>query len=142
MRLAASSFPPVFPLLSDTVISPLFPGIPGRFPLAIGTQWFGANGHVAMATIVARKRADGPRFTARIRLTRDGDLIHEETKTFSTKAAARESRWHAPPNVVGFGCDQSTRHYDDFSVASGWLLERTTALPGGCAALASVIAAP
>lgn len=43
-----------------------------------------------MATIVARKRADGPRFTARIRLTRDGELIHKETKTFSTKAAARE----------------------------------------------------
>jgi hypothetical protein len=34
-RAAKSSFPPVFPLLSDTVISPLFPGIRGRLSLAI-----------------------------------------------------------------------------------------------------------
>jgi hypothetical protein len=34
-RAEKSSFPPVFPLLSDTVISPLFPGIPRRSSLAI-----------------------------------------------------------------------------------------------------------
>lgn len=33
-RAEKSSFPPVFPLLSDTVISPLFPRIRGRFLLA------------------------------------------------------------------------------------------------------------
>jgi integrase len=43
-----------------------------------------------VATIVTRKRADGPRFTARIRMTRDGELIHKETETFSTKAAAKD----------------------------------------------------
>jgi hypothetical protein len=43
-----------------------------------------------MATIVARKRADGPRFTARIRLKRNGELIHKESRTFSTKGAAKE----------------------------------------------------
>jgi hypothetical protein len=34
-RAEKSSFPPAFPLLSATVISPLFPGIPGLFSLAI-----------------------------------------------------------------------------------------------------------
>lgn len=43
-----------------------------------------------MATIVARKRAAGPRFSALIRLTRDGELVHGESRTFSTKAAAKE----------------------------------------------------
>lgn len=43
-----------------------------------------------MATIVARKRADGPRYTAIIRLYRDGQLLHRESQTFSTNAAARE----------------------------------------------------
>ena len=43
-----------------------------------------------MATIVARKRADGPRFTAVVRLNRDGKLVHRESKTFSTRAAAKE----------------------------------------------------
>jgi hypothetical protein len=37
-RAARSSFPPFFPLLSGTVISPLFPGIPERFSLAIVTK--------------------------------------------------------------------------------------------------------
>jgi uncharacterized protein YqjF (DUF2071 family) len=43
-----------------------------------------------MATIVARKRADGPRFTARIRLKRNGELVHKESRTFSPKGAAKE----------------------------------------------------
>jgi hypothetical protein len=43
-----------------------------------------------MATIVARKGASGPSFQARVRLTRDGELIHQESKTFTTRAAARE----------------------------------------------------
>lgn len=42
-----------------------------------------------MATIVARKRADGPRVTARIRLKRNGELVHKESRTFSTKAPRR-----------------------------------------------------
>src|SRR5690606_28946188 len=36
------------------------------------------------------KRAAGPRFTARIRLKRDGELVHKESRTFSTKGAAKE----------------------------------------------------
>jgi hypothetical protein len=43
-----------------------------------------------MATILTRKRADGLRFTARIRLTRDGKPVYTESQTFSTKTAARE----------------------------------------------------
>ena len=43
-----------------------------------------------MATIVARKGANGPSFQARVRLTRDGELIHKESRTFSTKTAAKE----------------------------------------------------
>jgi len=42
-----------------------------------------------MATIVARKGASGPSFQARVRLTSDGGLIHKESKTFSTKTAAK-----------------------------------------------------
>jgi integrase len=42
-----------------------------------------------MATIVTRKGAAGPSFQARLRLTRDGELIHKESRTFSTKAAAK-----------------------------------------------------
>lgn len=37
-RAEKSSFPPVFPLLSKTVISPLFPGISRRLSLAIVSQ--------------------------------------------------------------------------------------------------------
>lgn len=43
-----------------------------------------------MATIVARKRADGLRHTAIIRLKKDGEIIHREAQTFSTRAAAKE----------------------------------------------------
>lgn len=43
-----------------------------------------------MATIVTRKRADGPRYTAIIRLKRDGVIVHREAQTFSTKVAAKE----------------------------------------------------
>ncbi|GFE87812.1 tyrosine-type recombinase/integrase [Steroidobacter agaridevorans] len=42
-----------------------------------------------MATIVTRKGESGPSFQARLRLTRNGELIHKESKTFSTKAAAK-----------------------------------------------------
>lgn len=42
-----------------------------------------------MATIVTRKGVAGPSFQARLRLTRDGELIHKESKTFATKAAAK-----------------------------------------------------
>lgn len=43
-----------------------------------------------MATIVARKRADGTTaYTAQIRLKRGGVLIHSESKTFTRRAAAK-----------------------------------------------------
>ena len=41
-----------------------------------------------MATIVARKGATGPSFQARERLTRDGDLIHKESKAGDLTLAA------------------------------------------------------
>jgi hypothetical protein len=43
-----------------------------------------------MATIVTRKGATGPSFQARLRLTRNGELIHKESRTFATKGAAKE----------------------------------------------------
>lgn len=44
-----------------------------------------------MGTIVARRRKDGTTgYTARIRLKRDGRLVHTETETFSRKALAQE----------------------------------------------------
>ena len=52
-------------------------------------KWPWDNWEVVMATIVARKGATGPSFRARVRLTPDGELIQKESKTFSTKTAAK-----------------------------------------------------
>jgi len=48
--------------------------------------------HVAlMGTITARRRKDGSTgYTAQIRIKRDGQLVHSESETFSTKALAKE----------------------------------------------------
>lgn len=44
-----------------------------------------------MGTITARRRRDGTTgYTAQIRLKRDGQLVHTEAETFSTKALAKE----------------------------------------------------
>lgn len=43
-----------------------------------------------MGTITARKRADGVRYTAQIRMRRDGAIIHTESETFSKRALAQE----------------------------------------------------
>lgn len=42
-----------------------------------------------MATITARKRADGVKYTAQIRLKKDGKVYHTEAKTFERKALAK-----------------------------------------------------
>jgi integrase len=44
-----------------------------------------------MAHILARKRASGIRYTANIRITRDGVILHREAKTFELRSAAE--RW-------------------------------------------------
>ena len=49
----------------------------GKCPQIV-TKWLGDTWSVAMATIVARKRADGPRFTTQIRLERNGELAASE----------------------------------------------------------------
>jgi hypothetical protein len=43
-----------------------------------------------MATIVTRRGADGLSFQARIRLARDGKLVHKESRTFLTRTAAKD----------------------------------------------------
>jgi len=44
-----------------------------------------------MGTITARRRKDGSTgYTAQIRIKRDGQLVHSESETFSTKALAKE----------------------------------------------------
>lgn len=43
-----------------------------------------------MATIVTSKGADGPSFQARVRLTKNREIVFKESKTFATKVAARE----------------------------------------------------
>lgn len=87
-RAEKSSFPPVFPLFSETVISPLFPGLwaffAGNCPKFV-PKWAWDNWEVAMVTIVTRKGANGPGFQARLRLTRNGKLVHKESRTFATK---------------------------------------------------------
>lgn len=65
-----------------------------------------------MATILARRRKDGATsYTVRIRLKADGEIIHEEAKTFDGRAwkrrdverwaAKREAELHAPGAVHG-----------------------------------------
>ena len=43
-----------------------------------------------MATITSRKRKDGMRYTAVIRLRRNGKVVHSETETFSKKSLAKD----------------------------------------------------
>lgn len=44
-----------------------------------------------MGAIVSRRRKDGATgYTAQIRLKRDGQLVHSESETFSTRALAKE----------------------------------------------------
>lgn len=65
-----------------------------------------------MATIQTRKRRDGSTgYTVRIRIKRDGVIVHEEAKTFDGRrykrrdverwASAREHELHAPDAVLG-----------------------------------------
>lgn len=55
-----------------------------------------------MATITSRKRKDGMRYTALIRIKRNGKVVHSETETFDKKslakdwAARRESELRVP----------------------------------------------
>lgn len=42
-----------------------------------------------MGTIIERKRATGVRYTAQIRIKRDGQVVHQEAETFSTRQAAK-----------------------------------------------------
>lgn len=43
-----------------------------------------------MATITARKRASGTRYTAQIRMKRDGRIVYTESETFDKKGLAKE----------------------------------------------------
>jgi len=58
-----------------------------------------------MATITSRKRKDGMRYSAQIRIKRNGKVVHTETETFDKKSLAKE--WAArreselkQPNVL------------------------------------------
>lgn len=42
-----------------------------------------------MGTIIERKRATGTRYTAQIRIKRDGKVVHHESETFSRRDAAK-----------------------------------------------------
>lgn len=42
-----------------------------------------------MGTIIERKRATGVRYTAQIRIKRDGKVVHQEAETFSRRDAAK-----------------------------------------------------
>tara|TARA_R100000687_G_C6438807_1_gene159449 strand:- start:363 stop:1421 length:1059 start_codon:yes stop_codon:yes gene_type:complete len=42
-----------------------------------------------VATITARKRKSGTQYTARIRVKRDGQIVHQESETFARKALAK-----------------------------------------------------
>ena len=43
-----------------------------------------------MATIIARKRKDGMRYTAVVRIKRNGKVIHSESETFDKKSLAKQ----------------------------------------------------
>ena len=43
-----------------------------------------------MATIIPRKRKDGMRYTAQVRLKHHGKVIHFESETFDKKSLAKE----------------------------------------------------
>jgi len=43
-----------------------------------------------MATITSRKRKDGAKYTAQIRLKRNGKVVHTESETFGKKSLAKD----------------------------------------------------
>ena len=43
-----------------------------------------------MATITSRKRKDGTKYTAQIRLECNGKVVHTESETFSKKSLAKD----------------------------------------------------
>lgn len=83
-----------------------------------------------MATITARKRAGGTRYTAQIRITQKGVVVYTESDTFDKKslakdwAAARESELRKPgaldvANHAGVTVGQIMQWYeDDYSGAT------------------------
>lgn len=74
-------------MASSIAVSRIQPATRGRREIASGHRTDAALEEYdhELPTIVARKGATGPSFQARVRLTRDEELIHEESKTFSTK---------------------------------------------------------
>lgn len=68
-----------------------------------------------MATITSRKRKDGMRYTALIRIKRNGKVVHSESETFDKKmlardwAALRESKLRMPGAM-------EQQAYDDVTV--------------------------
>ena len=51
-----------------------------------------------MAHILARKRDSGIRYTANVRIKKNGVVVHRESKTFELRAAAE--KWARPREVA------------------------------------------
>jgi hypothetical protein len=68
-----------------------FLGIPANFSLAEAPRIAWHLQEITMATIRARKQADGSmRYSAIVRIRKGKQLIHRETKTFSQRSAAEK----------------------------------------------------
>ena len=63
-----------------------------------------------MATIEARKRKAGTQYTARIRIKRDGEIIHQESETFSKKSLAKAWADRREAELAEPGVLESMRH--------------------------------
>lgn len=76
-----------------------------------------------MATIIPRKRKDGMRYTAQVRLKHHGKVIHFESETFDKKSLAKE--WGGASRIgtealwgVGLHALQRSNHKADLGMVS------------------------
>ena len=93
-ELCLSSFSPIFSAFSIIAVSAPFLRISVILPLASATKVLPesvvAPGELAMAHILARKRDSGIRYTANVRIKKNGVVVHRESKTFELRAAAEK----------------------------------------------------
>lgn len=88
-----------------------------------------------MGTIIERKRATGVRYTAQIRIKRDGQVVHQEAETFSKRDKAADwikKREKALARPGGLEAAMKTPKGDSHTLADAIdkYLEQTEKTPG------------